>query len=391
MATKKKKKTKQTSSETGSPPSEETRAPDAPDEPTAETKSPAEEEGPPPSFLDPRPPPAEKPPRRVIRDEPPDLNLSKKYKPAGIVGLSDDEPEPEIVRAPSDMPRREREREQKRLAERPAYRAPPQPTSTGTKVAVGRALLGAIGATFFFFSQTTARDTLERLRVRVIEEYPHDPEAFTQGLELHGNVLYESTGLEGRSTIRHVDLRTGEVRRKTDLPDDVFGEGATVVGDRIIQLSWRDGRAFVFNRETLALERELEYRGEGWGICYDGTRIVMSNGSDRIAFRDPQTFEKIGEVRVRKLGRPQRHINELECVGGDIYANIWQRDEIIRIDAETGNVTAIIDASGLLSRDEAREVDVLNGIAVHENGHFLLTGKLWPKLFEVEFVPDDAG
>lgn len=229
---------------------------------------------------------------------------------------------------------------------------------------------------------------VEELRVRVIHEYPHASDAFTQGLIWHGGVMYESTGQYGRSSLRKVQLQDGKVLAQRNLESAVFGEGLALVDDRLIQLTWRAGLAFVSDLGTLEERSTLRYRGEGWGLCYDGTALVMSDGSSMLEFRDPASMELLGEVTVLKNGHPVRKLNELECVDSEIYANVWQSTEILRIDRKTGRVTATIDASGLLSRIEAMRADVLNGIAYKpESKTFLLTGKLWPHVFEVELVP----
>jgi glutaminyl-peptide cyclotransferase len=222
--------------------------------------------------------------------------------------------------------------------------------------------------------------------LRVVRTLPHDRGAFTQGLLFHDGVLYESTGMHGESTVRRVALETGEVEKQVDLDEELFGEGLARVGDRLIQLTWRDGKALVWDLHTFEKVGEFEYTGEGWGLCFDGRRLVMSSGNDRLQFRDPETFEKIGEVRVTRAGRRLRRLNELECVDGMVYANVWTDDHIARIDPETGEVTAWIDAGGLLDpEDRQGGEDVLNGIAyVPETGHFLLTGKRWPHVYEVE-------
>ena len=233
-----------------------------------------------------------------------------------------------------------------------------------------------------------APSNIEELRTRVIRKYPHATDAFTQGLIWHDGAMYESTGQYGRSSIRKVRLEDGKVLQRHKLESRFFGEGLARVGDRLIQLTWRAGLAFVSELSSLEKRETLRYGGEGWGLCYDGSVLVMSDGSSTLEFRTPESMALLGETTVSKNGRPVRKLNELECVGSDIYANIWQRDEILRIDRESGRVTATIDASGLLSRGEARRADVLNGIAYRpETKTFLLTGKLWPHVFEVEFVP----
>jgi glutaminyl-peptide cyclotransferase len=231
--------------------------------------------------------------------------------------------------------------------------------------------------------------TVGALRVEVIATHPHDPEAFTQGLELHDGLLYESTGLYGRSDIRVTDLATGTVRQRVALPPDAFGEGLTVVGDVIWQLTWREGYAFRRDRATLAELDRVRYDGEGWGLCYDegNDRLVMSDGTAELSFRDSETFDLLATVTVREDGRPLEMINELECVDGAVWANIWLTDRIVRIDPDRGIVEAVVDATGLLPEPDRADADVLNGIAaVPGTDTFLITGKLWPTVFLVRFV-----
>jgi len=230
----------------------------------------------------------------------------------------------------------------------------------------------------------------ERLRVNVVSEHPHDPDAFTQGLQWANGSLYEGTGLEGRSRLRRIELSDWSVLQEVALPPDVFGEGIAVIGDRIVQLSWQEGIAFVWNRASFERISEHRYEGEGWGLCWDGEHLVMSDGSDELTFRDSETFEAVRRVRVLRSGRGVQRLNELECVEGLVYANVWQTDDIARIDPRTGVVTGWIDASGLLTDAEARAADVLNGITyLPGSERFLITGKLWPRSFEVTFVPAD--
>jgi len=226
------------------------------------------------------------------------------------------------------------------------------------------------------------------LRVEVLETLPHDPMAFTQGLVWHAGLLLESTGLQGRSSLREVEPKTGKVRRRVDLEERFFGEGLALAGDRLIQLTWQHGVALVYDHFRFAETKRFTYESEGWGLCWDGRDLVMSDGSSRLFFRDPETFEVRRSVEVRLRGQPLARINELECVGGSVYANVWMKDEIVVIDAKDGTVTAVIDAAGLLTPVERARADVLNGIA-HDpaSGDFYVTGKLWPKLFRVRFVP----
>jgi glutamine cyclotransferase len=234
----------------------------------------------------------------------------------------------------------------------------------------------------------SAPEAPERLKVKVLSVRPHDPEAFTQGLLLHGGMLYESTGLPGKSSLREVDPRTGVVKRQVTVAAEYFAEGLALVDDRLLQLTWKDQRALVYQRGDFKPAGEFRYDGEGWGLCSDGIRLVMSDGSDRLTFRDPQTFAVQGTVNVTLAGKPADQLNELECVDGVVWANVWQTDDILRIDPRDGRVTAVVDASGLLTPEERGKTDVLNGIAWNpETRTFLITGKLWPKMFEVQFVP----
>lgn len=226
------------------------------------------------------------------------------------------------------------------------------------------------------------------LKVQVLRTYPHDPQAFTQGLIWRDGLLYESTGLVGRSSLRKVDLTTGSVKQQVTVPQPFFAEGLADVGNRLYQLTWQHGQVFVYDKATLNRVGEHRYEGEGWGLCHDGQALVMSNGSDTLTVRDPKTFAVSRSVKVTQSGRPLSNLNELECVGADVYANVWMTDQIVRIDPKSGAVTARIDAAGLLTPAERLGVDVLNGIA-HDPADqtFLITGKNWPKLFRVRFVP----
>ena len=236
-------------------------------------------------------------------------------------------------------------------------------------------------------SQGPAASVVHSLRVDVLRELHHDTSAYTQGLLWWDGSLYESTGRYGESRLRRLDPATGAIEQQVAVPPAFFGEGLARAGDRLIMLTWMAERALVFDLRSFDAVRTFRYRGEGWGLCHDGDRLVMSNGSDTLTFRDPESFEPVGEVRVTLRGRPRDQLNELECVDGAVYANVWQEDFIVRIDPASGRVTHQIDASGLLTRDEARGVDVLNGIAYQpDDGTFYITGKWWPKMFEVRFV-----
>jgi glutaminyl-peptide cyclotransferase len=257
-------------------------------------------------------------------------------------------------------------------------------------VTVGRALLVAVMVVLSGCGATTAPTpgpATPLLHPQVLAELPHDTSAFTQGFELDDGVLYEGTGLVGRSQLRELDPATGAVERSVPLPGQLFGEGITVVGDRIWQLTWRNGVALEWDRATLTLRRQVPLDGEGWGLCLDGARLVRSDGTDRLHFQDPDTFAEQGSVAVTLDGAPVTELNELECVDGQVWANVWQTDRIVRIDPTDGRVTAVVDAAGLLDPARRRGADVLNGIAaVPDTDEFLVTGKLWPVTFRVRFV-----
>lgn len=243
----------------------------------------------------------------------------------------------------------------------------------------------AVPSTGVLEGQTT---TPQKLKVVVVASYPHDRSAFTQGLIWRDGVLYESTGLVGQSSLRKVNLTTGAVNRKVAVPEPYFAEGLADVGNRLFQLTWQHGRVFVYDKTTLNRVAEHGYEGEGWGLCHDGRALIMSNGSDALTVRSPETFAVTRTVKVTEAGRPLGRLNELECVDTDVYANVWTTDSIVRIGMKTGQVSATIDASGLLTPAERIGTDVLNGIAYDPaDKTFLITGKLWPKLFRVRFVP----
>jgi len=224
---------------------------------------------------------------------------------------------------------------------------------------------------------------------RVVRTYPHDAEAYTQGLLFYDGALYESTGRHGESTVRRVDLESGEVLASHSLEDEYFGEGLAVVGAELYQLTWKAGLAFVYDAETLAPKRTLEYEGDGWGLCYDGESLFMSNGSDRLLRRDPVSFDVLEEIRVTEGGFSVWRLNELECVGDLIFANVYQTNRILKIDKATGQVRSELDGYrlSLASRRDPDPEAVLNGIAYDsQSGHFFVTGKLWPDLFEIELA-----
>jgi glutamine cyclotransferase len=222
----------------------------------------------------------------------------------------------------------------------------------------------------------------------VVATYPHDPKAYTQGLQFVDGNLYEGTGLLGFSSLRRVDLETGEVEQQIDLADQYFGEGITVIDDRIYQLTWQSNVAFLYNRDDFELLAQFTYPTEGWGLTFDGEVLIMSDGSPTLYRRDPESFEEVGQIEVRNGNDPVNMLNELEYIDGEVWANIWQTDEIVMVNPESGQVTASLDLSGLLPRDIQSTAEVLNGIAYdEENDRIFVTGKFWPTLFEIELVP----
>lgn len=223
----------------------------------------------------------------------------------------------------------------------------------------------------------------------VIAEFPHDPNAFTQGLVYTNSVLYEGTGLYGRSSLREVDLESGEPTQVLSLPEEYFGEGITVFDGKVFQLTWKSQRGFIYDADDFAALAEFRYPTEGWGLTHDGTQLIMSDGTAYLYMRDPETLEETGRVLVQDHNGPVVRLNELEYVKGEVLANVWQTDRIARIDPNTGRVTAWIDMTGLLpAEDRSGQVDVLNGIAYDaENDRLFVTGKLWPKLYQVELIP----
>lgn len=223
----------------------------------------------------------------------------------------------------------------------------------------------------------------------VINVYPHDPEAFTEGLAFDEDVLYEGTGLQGRSYLRKVDLTTGKVLQQVDLAATLFGEGITVFGDHIYQLTWQSHQGFIYDKNSFTQQQEFSYPTEGWGLTHDGAQLIMSDGTARIYFRDPITLAEIGHLDVYDEHGPVVMLNELEYVRGEIYANVWQTDRIARIDPKRGQVVGWIDLTGLMPLQERVNTDaVLNGIAYQPAADRLfVTGKLWPKLFEIQLLP----
>ncbi len=222
---------------------------------------------------------------------------------------------------------------------------------------------------------------------RIVRVYPHDPNAFTQGLQFVDGVLYEGTGLNGRSSIRKLALETGKVLQQRAVPAEHFGEGITVFKNDLFELTWQTHVAFVYDKLTFEPKKRFSYPGEGWGLTTDGTSLIMSDGTDELRVLDPMTFAEKRRIKVTAAGQPLRNLNELETVRNEIFANVWQTDFIARIAPDSGKVTGYIDLRGLLTPGERANTDVLNGIA-YDAAHdrLFVTGKLWPKLFEIVVV-----
>ena len=219
---------------------------------------------------------------------------------------------------------------------------------------------------------------------QVVNSFPHDKQAFCQGLDFDGTTLFESTGQYGQSSVRRVNLETGKVEKQLRLDRRLFGEGLTLFDDRVIQVTWKRRLGYIYDAKTLKLRRTFRYDGEGWGLTHDGNHLIMSDGSDKLKFLDPVSFTLVRTIRVKDGGRPVRRLNELEYVRGEILANVWHSDRIAMIAPDTGKVNGWIDLSGLRGNLTDPEA-VLNGIAF-EDGRLFVTGKYWPRLFEIQLL-----
>jgi glutaminyl-peptide cyclotransferase len=248
---------------------------------------------------------------------------------------------------------------------------------------VAASVLGLLG-----WAELESRRSTEPWRVRVVAAYPHDPSAYTQGLAIHDGRMYEGTGHFGASTVRRVEIETGQVEMSAPLSQAYFGEGITVLYGRLYQLTWQSRIGFVYDLETFKVLQTFRYSGEGWGLTHDGKHLIVSDGSSSIRFLDPETFAVLKRLDVRENDVPVTRLNELEYVDGEIWANVWHEDRIARISAASGEVLGWIDLSGLYPRSARRNnEDVLNGIAFDSaTGRVFVTGKNWPQLFAIEIV-----
>ena len=247
---------------------------------------------------------------------------------------------------------------------------------TGLLILAAMLVLGAI--TLVSLNEGPTNTTTPRYAYDIVNVYPHDENAFTQGLVFEDGFLYEGTGLYGNSSLRRVELETGKVLQVHALQGQFFGEGVAIVGDKIIQLTWESHRGFIYDKNTFDLLREFSYPTEGWGITYDGSRLIMSDGTANLYFLDPETFQRIGQVKVHDTV-PVTGLNELEYVKGEVYANIWGEEKIAVINPQTGRVKAWIDMKGIQGSENRDPDNVLNGIAYDSKGERLfVTGKMWP-------------
>jgi len=224
----------------------------------------------------------------------------------------------------------------------------------------------------------------------VLASLPHDTTSFTEGLQRDGTTLWEGTGLAGMSELRELDPDTGALVRSAPLPGKLWGEGIAVTGDTIWQLTYQDGVALLWDKATLKVKRQVALTGEGWGLCYDGSRLIQSDGSATLRFRNPATFAQTGALTVTLDGKPVPQLNELECAGGQVWANVWPTTQLVRINPASGRVTAKVDGSGLLTPEQAQGTDVMNGITWLGGDEYLVTGKYWPVMLRVRIVVPDG-
>ena len=274
---------------------------------------------------------------------------------------------------------------QQALTITPVEEIEPAPTDTATPVAEPATHSSPLPTVVVQNSAPEKGDEPPIYDYEIVNIYPHDPGAFTQGLVYVDDILYEGTGLRGYSTIRKVDLETGEVSQISSIDAQFFGEGITVFGDKLYQLTWQSKQGFVYDKNTFALEHAFTYPTEGWGITHDGQSLIMSDGTPNLYFLDPETLTEVRRVVVMDRNNPISHLNELEYVNGQVYANVWKTDFIAIIDPQTGLVTGWINLTNILGpQDRIQRVDVLNGIAYDtERDRLFVTGKWWPKLFEI--------
>ncbi len=289
------------------------------------------------------------------------------------------------------------------MAKKSDKKRPRQSAGTATRSRVSIVALGLIAAAGIVFfivlflrqgppaqpnttsnnNQSTSR--AQQVSYEAVSSYPHDPTSFTQGLLWHDGALYEGTGLEGRSKLRRLEFPSGRVLKEINLSSEYFGEGLALVNNRLIQLTWKSHRGFVYDVDSFRKLEEFTYDTEGWGLTYDGSNLILSDGSSNLFYLDPQTFKPIRKLAVTMNGQPLTELNELEFIEGEIWSNVWQTDLIVRIDPSSGRVTSFLSLKGILApSDRTGREDVLNGIAYDaEKKRIFITGKLWPRVFEI--------
>lgn len=254
-------------------------------------------------------------------------------------------------------------------------------------IAIIIALLATIAFTTTNINNTTLPTAPQQYTYTIIHTYPHDPHAFTQGLTYADNTLYEGTGVYGSSTLRKIDLETGNILEAITLDSNFFGEGITIINDKIVQLTWLSQIGFVYDKNTLRLLQNFTYTTQGWGITFNGTCLIMSDGTEKLYFIDPTTYQNIGSITIHEGNTSVTDLNELEYINGDIYANIWKQQKIAIINPQTGQIKAWIDLTGI-ETTPLKEEEVLNGIAYDaERDRLFVTGKNWPHLYEIKIVP----
>lgn len=254
------------------------------------------------------------------------------------------------------------------------------------------ALAPIVAALVLWVAGRTPDPRPQEFGYKILNVYPHDPAAFTEGLEYRDGFLYESTGLNGQSSLRRVQLETGKVVQEIVLPAQYFGEGITVLNQRVVQLTWQTQIGFIYNQGTFTTQSTFGYAGQGWGLTNNGKEIYMSDGSSQIRLWDPTTLAEKERITVHDGGRQIQWVNELEYIRGQIYANVWQTDDVAIISPLDGRVVGWIKLEGLLTPEERAQADVLNGIAYDAaRNRVFVTGKLWPKLFQIQLVPKAAG
>jgi glutamine cyclotransferase len=288
----------------------------------------------------------------------------------------------------------------KKSKKRLGKKAPPSARQSSSRMSAGRMVAGVIAATVLLGAigvlwsragggseEMAASDSsvkAQEVGYDVVNSFPHDPEAFLQGLLWH-NGFFESTGQFGRSSLRRVEYPTGKVLQRVDLDSQYFGEGLAMVDNRLFQLTWRSRRGFVYDRDSLKPIREFTYNTEGWGLTYDGKSLILSDGTDVLTFFNPDSFKPTRKLSVKFNGAALRDLNELEYVDGEIWANVWHTDRIVRIDPASGRVKSYLNLAGILPADERPDPEaVLNGIAYDaQSKRIFVSGKLWPRIFEI--------